>query len=294
MENWNYYYPRLKERYDELNDEMLAYFAFDPTLCESPLPRTSYYIPSDVYTNSSRLNHLLCGAKQHQLKDLSILSDEKNKRAFLGPQDPIYLLNDSMQIDFGGEIAVITGDVPRGVSDLEAGNYIKLIMLNNGISLHGVFPEQYAMFGKRAMDSFSPVAVTPDELREAWSGHKVCLPLLAYLNGALFGYPDGGEDVQFDFSMLISHIAQSHSIKAGTIITSGDVSNKKPSVAGNSCVAQKRDDEVERFGSAKTPFLSVGDEVHIEMLDKNLNDVFGAIKQKILQYPSDSAVNLLN
>jgi fumarylacetoacetate (FAA) hydrolase len=138
------------------------------------------------------------------------------------------------------------------------------------------------------------VAVTPDELGEAWSGGKLCLPLLSHLNGALFGRPDAGVDMTFDFGQLIAHAARTRPLAAGSIVGSGTVSNKdldggpgKPAAqggAGYACIAEQRTVETLLGGAATTPFLKFGDRVRIEMLGTNGASIFGAIEQEVVRY----------
>ncbi len=76
------------------------------------------------------------------------------------------------------------------------------------------------------------------------------------LNGALFGKPDAGVDMTFDFPTLIAHAARTRSLGPGTIIGSGTVSNRdsdggpgKPIGEGGlgySCIAEQRTVETHR------------------------------------------------
>jgi fumarylacetoacetate (FAA) hydrolase len=184
-----------------------------------------------------------------------------------------------------------------GVSAAEAGDYIRLVMLVNDVSLRGLIPGELAkgfgFFQSKPSSAFSPVAVTPAELGDAWRGNKLHLPLLSALNGAPFGRPNAGVDMTFDFGQLIAHAAKSRPLEAGSIIGSGTVSNKldggpgKPiseGGAGYSCIAEIRMIETIESGAPNTAFLRFGDTVRIEMHDAEGNSIFGAIEQTVVRY----------
>jgi fumarylacetoacetate (FAA) hydrolase len=129
--------------------------------------------------------------------------------------------------------------------------------------------------------AFAPVAVTPDELGDAWDGAVLHLPLLVHRGGELFGHPDAGCDMTFDFPTLIAHAARTRPLSAGTILGSGTVSNLDRS-RGSCCIAERRVLELLDTGEAKTPFLAFGDRVRIEMRDPASGDtIFGAIDQQV-------------
>ena len=184
-----------------------------------------------------------------------------------------------------GKVAVITGDVPMGISPQEAGKHILLVMLVNDVSLRNLIPGELAkgfgFFQSKPASSFSPVAVTPEELGDSWDGGKITLPLTTHLNGELFGEPFCHVDMTFDFPRLISHAAKSRNLRAGTIIGSGTISNLDRS-RGSSCLAEKRMLEKIETGEMKTPFMKDGDQVRIEMFDSDGNSIFGAIDQKVV------------
>ncbi len=184
-------------------------------------------------------------------------------------------------------MAVITGDVPMGVSPKKAGEHIRLVMLVNDVSLRNLIPGElgkgFGFFQSKPSSAFSPVAVTPDELGSAWDGGKVSLPLVVHLNGQPFGQPNAGVDMTFDFPRLIAHAAKTRPLGAGAIIGSGTVSNKDRS-AGSTCLAEKRMLEIIDTGAASTPFLRFGDRVRIEMLDAAGRSIFGAIDQQVTRY----------
>ena len=207
--------------------------------------------------------------------------------SFIGPCDDILAADEAWGIDFEAEIAAITDDVPMGVSADSAGNHIKLLMLVDDVSLRNLIPAELAkgfgFFHSKPATAFSPVAVTPDELGEAWQGEKVHLPLSVHLNGNLFGAPNAGEDMTFNFAQLIAHAAKTRFLGAGSIIGSGTVSNRDAS-RGSCCIAERRTREQLDKGKPETPFLQFGDRVRIEMHDAHGRSIFGAIDHAVASY----------
>jgi fumarylacetoacetate (FAA) hydrolase len=212
----------------------------------------------------------------------------------LGACDDIVLADEAWGIDFEAEVAVVTGDVPMGTKAADAGRYIRLLVLVNDVSLRNLIPAELAKgFGflqSKPASGFSPVAVTPDELGGAWRDGKLHLPLVSHVNGRLFGHPNAGIDMTFDFPTLIAHVARTRELEAGSIVGSGTVSNKedggpgRPAAAGGigySCIAEQRCVETILAAKPSTPFLRFGDRVRIEVHDANGRSVFGAIEQTV-------------
>lgn len=203
---------------------------------------------------------------------------------------------DGFGVDFEAEIAVITNDVPMGVSAEDALQHIKLVMIVNDVSLRGLIPGELAkgfgFFQSKPSSAFSPACVTPDELGDAWQDGKLSLPLVSHYNGEMFGKPEAGVDMTFNFGQLVAHAAKTRPLCAGTIIGSGTVSNKldggpgKPVAEGGvgySCIAEIRMIETIQNGAPTTPFMQFGDNIKIEMFDKNGQSIFGQINQNVEQ-----------
>ena len=271
--------------------------AFDQGACASPLPRAYQWADGSAYVNHVELVRKARGAEMPESFWTDPLMYQGGSDSFLGPRDDILAADEAWGIDLEGEVAVGTDDVPMGVSADEAGAYIRLIMLVNDVSLRGLIPGELAkgfgFFQSKPSSAFSPVAVTPDELGEAWRDNKLHLPLLSELNGEPFGKPNAGIDMTFDFGQLIAHAARSRPLEAGSIIGSGTVSNKldggpgKPIAeggAGYSCIAEIRMIETIESGAPVTSFLRFGDKVRIEMNDADGNSIFGAIDQTVVRY----------
>jgi fumarylacetoacetate (FAA) hydrolase len=258
---------------------------FDPRECVSPLPRAFQWADGSAYVTHVELVRKARGAEMPVSFWTDPLMYQGGSDSFIGPREPILAADEECGIDFEAEIAAITDDVPMGIAASAAENHIKLLMLVNDVSLRNLIPAELAkgfgFFQSKPASVFSPVAVTPDELGEAWSGGKVHLPLTVQLNGQWFGAPNAGEDMTFSFPQLIAHAAKTRFLGAGSIIGSGTVSNRDPS-RGSCCIAERRTREQLERGSANTPFLRFGDRVTIEMLDAHGKSIFGAIDQNVV------------
>ncbi|MCB0412368.1 MAG: fumarylacetoacetate hydrolase family protein, partial [Bdellovibrionales bacterium] len=188
--------------------------------------------------------------------------------------------------DFEGEVGVIVGDVPMGISPEKALEYIRLFVVINDVSLRGLIPEELAQgfgfFQGKPSSAFAPFAVTQEELGEAWQDGRIHLPLQVELNGEFFGRANAKE-MHFHFRQLIAHAARTRNLRAGTVIGSGTVSNEDSSM-GSSCLAEKRMLEKIHEGTIKTPFMKVGDVVKMEMYDEAGRNIFGTIHQKVVKY----------
>jgi fumarylacetoacetate (FAA) hydrolase len=270
---------------------------FGEAACASPLPRAFQWADGSAYVNHVELVRKARGAAMPASFWTDPLMYQGGSDSFLGPRDDIVAADESWGIDFEAEVAVITGDVPMGVTAAVAGRYVRLLMLVNDVSLRGLIPGELAkgfgFFQSKPSSAFSPVAVTPDELGAAWRDNKLHLPLLSALNGEAFGRPDAGVDMTFDFARLIAHAAKTRPLAAGSIIGSGTVSNKldggpgRPIAAGGvgySCIAELRTIETIESGAPKTSFLSFGDTVRIEMRDAAGASIFGTIEQTVVRY----------
>lgn len=278
-------YP-LEQAYHALNAGMHATAEpFQPEACLSPLPRAYQWIGGSAYINHAELIHQLQGETLPARFWHEPLLYQGASDAFLTPEAPIPLLDDKLEMDFEAEIAIVTDDVFQGASPQQAQHRICLVLLTNAISLRRLLPQERATgFGfmhSRPYTAFSPVAVTPDELGNAWKNGKLNLPIRTELNGQLFGEPHAGIDMNFDFPTLISQAAKTRKLGAGTILSSGTVSNIDAS-RGFSCIIEKRMVETREHGKPLTSYLKPGDQLHIEVLDRNQHSIFGAIKQTVL------------
>ncbi len=288
LDDWSFIAPQLEERYQQLNDGTAAHgFAFDPTRCMAPLPRAYLWADGSAYVNHVELVRKARNADMPASFWQEPLMYQGGSDDFIGPTDPIRLAATDWGIDFEAEVAVITDDVPMGATPAQAAAHIRLLMLVNDVSLRNLIPEELAKgFGfvqAKPASSFSPVAVTPDELGDAWRDSRVHLPLRTCWNGLQVGAPEAGVDMVFNFAQLIAHLVKTRNARAGSIIGSGTVSNKD-AAKGYTCIAEKRCLEMIANGAATTPFMQFGDTVRIEMKDAAGKSIFGAIDQELVQF----------
>ncbi|MDR6632620.1 fumarylacetoacetate (FAA) hydrolase [Phyllobacterium sp. 1468] len=286
----------LRERADRLNAGDGNRFSFDEKACASPLPRAYQWADGSAYVNHVDLVRKARGAEMPDSFWTNPLMYQGGSDGFLSPRGDIQAANEAWGIDFEGEVAVIVGDVEAGAGRDEAMSAIKLVMLVNDVSLRNLIPDEIAkgfgFFQSKPASSFSPIAVTVDELGDHWDGGRLHLPLLSFVNGAPFGAPNAGLEMTFDFPDLIVHAAKTRALAAGTIIGSGTVSNRDSQGgpgksianggAGYSCISEIRMVETILEGSAKTPYLKDGDIVRIEMVNSGHLSIFGAIEQRVV------------
>jgi fumarylacetoacetate (FAA) hydrolase len=288
LDNWVHIAPKLAEVYERLNNGAVNDAQwFDPKDCLSPLPRAYQWADGSAYVTHVELVRKARGAEMPPSFWTDPLMYQGGSDSFIGPTDPILAADEAWGIDFEAEVAVITDDVPMGASAVEAERHIQLVMLVNDVSLRNLIPNElgknFGFFQSKPASAFSPVAVTPDELKDAWRDAKVHLPLQVRFNDETFGAPDAGIDMTFSFAQLIAHAAKTRALVAGTIVGSGTVSNKSGNV-GSCCIAERRTLETIESGKPVTPFMKFGDRVRIEMFDGAGHSIFGAIDQHVVHY----------
>jgi fumarylacetoacetate (FAA) hydrolase len=285
LEDWSNIAPRLNALSDALNaGEAEGAFDLDMTLLASPLPRAYEFVDGSAYLPHVERVRRARGAEVPESFYVDPLMYQAVSAGFYGPRDPVRVPSEDYGIDLEAEVVIVTDDVPMAVTPEQAAGHIQLIGLVNDVSLRNLIPNELAKgFGflqSKPRSALSPVFVTPDELGDAWQDSKVHLPLLTHINGAWFGAPEAGVDMQFDFAQLVAHAAKTRPLTAGTIVGSGTVANKDTSL-GASCFAEKRTVETLETGKPITPFMKYGDTVRIEMCSRDGVDIFGAIEQRI-------------
>ncbi len=262
LDAWNAAAPSLAAIADELDHRRMPdSVPFDPTVAMAPLPRAYQWADGSAFVNHVELVRKARGAAMPPEFWTDPLMYQGASDHMLGACEDIVLADEEWGIDFEAEVAVITDDVPMGTAAADAERHIRLLLLVNDVSLRNLIPAELAkgfgFFQSKPASAFSPVAVTPDELGAAWHDGKVHLPLVSHLNGRLFGRPDAGVDMTFDFRTLIAHVAKTRELVAGSIVGSGTVSNKedggpgRPAAAGGvgySCIAEQRTVETLQTG----------------------------------------------
>jgi fumarylacetoacetate (FAA) hydrolase len=295
LDDWAFIAPQLEALYHQLNagqpsGQLRRVFDFDPARCMAPLPRAGGWAIAAAYPHHLELEWRARGAEPPAwLLDEPLMAQGVGEDLF-GPCDEILLAHEEWGIDFGAGVAAILDDLAAGATPDEAHGRIRLLTLVNDVALRNLMPDELARGAgpvqAKPFTSFSPVAVTPDELGDAWRGGKLHLRLRSTLNGQLVGQPDAGLDMAFNFPQLAAHLCKTRRLRAGSIVGAGPVSNKerggRGAVApGYSCIAQARSSETIADGVASTPFLRFGDTIRIEMLEEKGKSVFGAIEQKV-------------
>jgi fumarylacetoacetate (FAA) hydrolase len=286
LDDWNFLSPQLEDLYTTLNQGKARHaFPFEPAKCMAPLPRAYQWADGSAFINHVELVRKARGAEVPESFYTDPLMYQGGSDDFLGPCEDIVCADESWGIDFEAEVAVVTGDVAMGSSPEQALEGIRLLMLANDVSLRNLIPNELAkgfgFFQSKPATAFSPVAVTPDELGEAWQGGRLHLTLQSTWNGKKVGLCDAGPEMTFHFGQLIAHICKTRNVRAGSIVGSGTVSNKDWS-RGYSCIAEKRSIETIEEGAPKTEFMKYGDTIRIEMKGRDGHSVFGAIDQRVV------------
>ena len=297
LDDWSRIAPHLEALAESLGHGAVPSDRFHENDALSPLPRAYQWADGSAYVNHVELVRKAQGAELPESFWTDPLIYQGGSDSFLAPRAPIAMADDRWGIDMEGEIAVVVGDVAMGATPDEAREAIRLVMLVNDVSLRRLIPDELAkgfgFFQGKPSSAFSPAAVTPDELGEAWDGGRLHLPLCVDINGRPFGRANAGIDMTFDFPTLIAHAAKTRPLCAGSIVGSGTVSNRldggpgktiEEGGVGYSCLAELRIVETLANGKASSDFLRFGDTVRIEMKNAEGHSIFGAIEQTVERY----------
>jgi fumarylacetoacetate (FAA) hydrolase len=294
LDDWNFLSPQLQDLSQSLNHGKARHaFPFDPAQCMAPLPRAYQWADGSAYLNHVELVRAARNAEVPKSFYEDPLMYQGGSDDFLGPLEDARFASEDWGIDFEAEVAVVTGDVPLGANPEQALDGVRLLMIANDWSLRNLIPAELAkgfgFFQSKPATAFSPVAVTPDELGDAWNGGRLHLVLQSSWNGRKVGMCEAGPEMTFSFGQLIAHVCKTRNVRAGSIVGSGTVSNKGVTDAsgrtdwpkGYSCIAEKRAIETIQDGKPSTDFMKFGDTIRIEMKGKDGQSVFGAIEQKV-------------
>jgi fumarylacetoacetate (FAA) hydrolase len=285
LDDWGHCEPTLRKLARQLDDGSIAGEPVVPARLAAPLPRAYEWVDGSAYLNHVRLVRKARGAEPPPTLETDPLVYQGGSGDLLGPHDPIELPDPAWGMDFESEVCVVLADTPRGTRAADASPFVKLVMLANDVSLRNLIPDELAkgfgFFQGKPATAFSPFAVTPDELGEAWRDGRLHLRLRTRLNGKVVGDCDAGPEMHFSFFDLIQHITRTRRFTAGTILGSGTVSNADRA-RGISCLAEARMIEIIEGGKPSTPFLKVGDRVEIDMHDAAGKDVFGTIVSEVI------------
>jgi fumarylacetoacetate (FAA) hydrolase len=286
LESWLTTAPELEKLSAALNSGGAAgAFELDLRQLAAPLPRAWGWLDGSAFHSHGDLMQKVFKLSPIEGRDTRPLMYQGGSDDLLGACTDMPFPSERDGIDFEAEVAVVVDHVPMSTQAAQALEHVKLIMLANDASLRVLAPvEMKTGFGwiqAKPSTSFSPVAVTPDELGPAWHDGRVCLPVHVHWNGREFGHPDASA-MGFGFHELIAHAAYSRSLSAGTIIGSGTISNESYRTVGSACIAERRGIELVDSGAAATGYMKFGDRVRIEMFDGEGRSIFGAIDQKMV------------
>lgn len=286
LDDWEKAEPALRALAAKLESGEVAGEPVDPTRLHSPLPRAYEWVDGSAYLNHVILVRKARNAEPPPTMKTDPLVYQGGSGTFLAPTEDIPLADEAWGCDFESEVAVILGDTPQGTTAAEAGKYVRLLLLVNDVTLRNLIPTELAkgfgFFQGKPSTAFSPLAITPDELGDAWRDGRIHLRLKTKLNGEVVGDTDAGPEMHFSFFDLIQHITKTRAFTAGTIVGSGTVSNEDRA-RGISCLAERRMIEIIETGKPETPFLKYGDRVEIEMFDAGGKSIFGKIAQTVVR-----------
>ena len=294
LDDWNFMSPQLQDLYEALNragdgsSTGLARhaFPFEPARCMAPLPRAYQWADGSAFLNHVELVRKARNAEVPASFYGDPLVYQGGSDDFIGPCDDIVVASEDFGIDFEAEVAVITADIAMGATPAQALEGIRLLTLVNDVSLRNLIPDELAkgfgFFQGKPATAFGPVAVTPDEVGDAWVKGRLHLTLQSSWNGRKVGMCEAGPEMTFHFGQLIAHLCKTRNVRAGSIVGSGTVSNKDWS-HGYSCIAEKRAIETIEDGKPKTGFMKFGDRIRIEVKGQDGQSVFGAIDQKVVE-----------
>lgn len=283
LDRWAEAEPKLKARFDKVEGGAGEKLAVEKL--QAPLPRAYEWVDGSAF-----INHIVLVRKARNAEPPATLRTDPlvyqgGSSQFLAPTEAIPLRDEAWGLDFESEVVVVLGDTPMFTKKQDAAKHVKLVMIANDVSLRNLIPAElekgFGFFNSKPATTLGPVAVTPDELGDAWKDGRVHLPLVTHYNGQKFGDPDAGREMHFSFFDLVEHICKTRAYTAGTILGSGTISNEDRA-RGSSCLAEKRMIEKIDTGTITTPFMKAGDSVRIEMFDKNGKSIFGKIDQKVV------------
>lgn len=287
LQRWDAVQPRLQALYEQLNAGTAAgALPFDAAPCLAPLPRSPQWLDGSAFLNHGRLMERAFNSPPIPQFDTVPVMYQGASDDFLGCQADVPLPREADGIDFEGEFGVVTGPVPMGASAEAALGCIRLVVQINDWSLRALGPrEMQSGFGflqAKPSTAFAPIAVTPDELGDAWRDGRVQLHLHVEWNGERFGEPHGGE-MNFSFGQLVAHAARTRRLTAGCIVGSGTVSNVARS-AGSACIAERRVIEKIDQGAVQTGFMRFGDRVRMQAcFEDGRPGPFGTIDQQVVR-----------
>jgi len=296
LDDWDMAAPALEQLGAQLDAGAIAGQPFDPAAALAPLPRAFQWIDGSGYMSHLERVRSLKGSKDAELQSVRPLLYQGGSDSLSAPTAPILVTADDLALDLEAEVAVITGPVPMGATREQDSAAIRLITICNDVSLRKLVADDlqngFGFFHSKPSTSFAPIVISPDSLGSSWRDNRLHLPVRIEVNGALYGQPNAGIGVHFDFADLIVEACRTRALGAGTIVGGGTVSNAhdetlpiKRDNIGFACIAEARTAEKAKYGRARTPFLKQGDRVKIGAIGAGGEAVFGFIDQPVTVLP---------
>lgn len=292
LDDWEAAAPALEDLAAQLDAGAIAGQPFDPAMTHAPLPRAYQWIDGSGYLSHLERVRSLKGSKDAELQSVRPLMYQGASDSFSAPTAPIVVPSDDLALDFEAEVVVITGPVPMRPSRETASAAIRLVTVCNDVSLRKLVLDDlqngFGFFHAKPATTFAPIVQTPESLGSAWRDNRLHLPVRVEVNGTLYGQPNAGVGMHFDFADLIVEAARTRKLAAGTIIGGGTISNPhdetlpiKRDGIGFACIAEARTAEKAKYGRARTPFLKVGDRIAIGAIGEDGRSVFGQMDQNV-------------
>ena len=294
LDDWNALAPGLAALAARLDAGAITGQPFDAAQALAPLPRAYQWIDGSGYLSHLERVRTLKGSKDEELQSVRPLLYQGGSDSLSAPTDPIRVTDPDLALDFEAEVAVIIGAVPMAATKAQAAAAIRLVTVCNDVSLRRLVADDlqngFGFFHAKPSTSFAPIVATPESLGAAWRDNRLHLPVRIEVNGTLYGQPNAGTEMHFDFADLIVEAARTRNLAAGTIVGGGTVSIRhdeslpiKKDGIGFACIAEARTVEKLKYGRARTPFLKPGDTVRIGALAADGRSVFGDIVQAVAQ-----------
>ena len=282
LDDWGFLSPQLEDLTVTLNHGRARHaFAFDPRQCMAPLPRASHWACAQAYPGAAGKPSPQAAAPM-----LQCAADD-----LLGAHDPAWFGSPRWQIDFEAGLAVATSDVAMGASPAQALDGVRLLLLCNSWRLRSLMSAQagagQAPLQGLAAAAFAPVAVTPDELGDAWQGGRLHGTLHCSRNGRKLGQGETGPGMAWHFGELLAQLAMTRNLRAGCLVGSGPVRvpvNGPQSAQTAQAVfslLEARTREAAEAGTPKTTYFCPGETLHIEFKGRDGQSVFGAMDQTV-------------
>ncbi|MGI9274357.1 MAG: fumarylacetoacetate hydrolase family protein [Endozoicomonas sp.] len=285
LDQWEKLSPSIEEGYQHLNaGEWNDAIHFDPACCTAPLPRASQWLKDSSSLQSHELESPPGGQAISKRPDQQPQMYRGCSDNLLGPREDI-TGKVSWGVDFQASIAVITDRVPMGCTVEDAHKYIRLVTLCNDITMRNLIPGELStglgLIHSKPYSSFSPVAVTPDELGDHWQDGRLNLDIRISFNDTLFGGANRASQVRFNFHEMIACAATTRHLSCGTVISADPVSGIAGGTLECFSLAEQMRLKALRQGASGTDYMQEGDRVKMEILDPDGQSIFGAIEQTL-------------